>query len=336
LHALAEQRLTDPSPPAITVVVVENETSGPGEEVCRKHINQSTLTIRYAAEPRPGIPTARNRCLEIAATFSNFVVFIDDDELPEIDWLEQLLRTQRLTAADVVAGPSRPLFLAPPPRWLVRSQLYEPRQPPELTRDRKKRAQVSLLRRLLVALFSPLERRSLLPSGTPIASCSTNNVLFNIDVIRSTGLRFEESMADLGYGEDTLFFERIALANCRIVWCNEAVVNHLIPHERMAASWLIRRELQQGFCSTRIEARLGRVRSRRRVRALLVTLPWALANIIVLPIDLCAGRHRYILRLARTANILGRFVAMFDVSLTYNRRGSCRSASTPIYPAVPN
>ena len=67
--------------------------------------------MRYVQEPRRGISYARNTCLDHVARDAEFFAMIDDDEVPELDWLEQLLCAQARAGADVVRGAVVPVFL---------------------------------------------------------------------------------------------------------------------------------------------------------------------------------------------------------------------------------
>ena len=252
LGALAELRWAQLPVPAVTVVVVENELDGPGKEVCDKHISQGKLDIRYAAEPLPGVPVARNRCLDLAADWSDFIAFIDDDELPESDWLEQLLLQQASAKADVVAGPVLATYVVPPPDWLVRGGFHD-LSPPVAPRG-------SFLQKLSSALIPRITDPDHRASGSPVQWFNTGNVLLRSDIVRQMGLRFDESLRQLGYGEDTLFSKQIAKAGYRMVWSNEAVTHHTIPPSRMTAGWPCSKVIARQF-STRS---LGRTRPQAR------------------------------------------------------------------------
>jgi GT2 family glycosyltransferase len=315
LQALADQRWTQFGEPSVTVVVVENEAGGPAKEVCRKHVAAGKLNIRYSAEPKAGIPVARNRCLEIAGDVSDFIALIDDDELPEADWLEQLMLLQGATGADVVAGQVLGSYLIPPPAWLVNSRIHDSRPPIAL--------EGSVLSRLVGALFHPFPVPARIASGTRVKWCDTGNVLFRTAIIRAKGLRFDESMRHLGFGADTVFFRQVTRAGYRIVWSNEAIVHHDVPPERMTATWIIRRGLQQGFCGTLIDARL-RGRPPLRIKLALFGLTWAFVNVAMAPVSLLAGRRHLVWHLSEAARWLGRSVASLGMTVRYNRRTQAR------------
>ena len=79
------------------------------------------MEITYERLAEPGIVSARNRAMRLAlATRPEFLAFIDDDEVPEADWLANLLQRIEETGADFANGPVVPEYGAPPPRWQPR------------------------------------------------------------------------------------------------------------------------------------------------------------------------------------------------------------------------
>ena len=107
----------------LLVVVVDNDparTALPVVESARA----GGLPITHDHEPAPGIPRARNRSVEIALRAgAERLCFIDDDELPEDDWLARLIAHARASGAPIVAGPV--LSTLPPlaPSWLAHSRV---------------------------------------------------------------------------------------------------------------------------------------------------------------------------------------------------------------------
>ena len=54
---------------------------------------QSEMPIVYERISQPGLVSARNRAMSLAlATHPEYLAFIDDDEVPEADWLSNLIR----------------------------------------------------------------------------------------------------------------------------------------------------------------------------------------------------------------------------------------------------
>jgi GT2 family glycosyltransferase len=63
------------------------------------------IDVIYDWEPVPGIPFARNRCLNHALEKgSDFIIFIDDDECVDADWLYCMLSSIDEDDVDVISG----------------------------------------------------------------------------------------------------------------------------------------------------------------------------------------------------------------------------------------
>ena len=78
LHALEKQRA-----PRFDVVVVDNAPATlEARDVCQAR------GVNYLVEPRPGMSRARNAGARASST--EIVAFLDDDAVPEPDWLERL------------------------------------------------------------------------------------------------------------------------------------------------------------------------------------------------------------------------------------------------------
>ena len=210
LGALDAQRFGE-APPEIRIVVVDNDETESAREVVDDARSWLRHRIHYRVEKRVGIPQARNAALA-AALASDWIAFIDDDEVPEPDWLDALLRTQRATGADVVTGPSLPRFVEPPPDWVVESRLFEP------------------LRHA---------------TGAPVPTAYTNNVLARGAALRALDSFFDERFT-LGVGEDAELFARVAAADGRIVWADDAIVYENVPPARATLRWMLARGYRDG------------------------------------------------------------------------------------------
>jgi glycosyltransferase involved in cell wall biosynthesis len=164
--------------PRIEVVVVDNEAAGAAAAVCARLEAGFRWTLRCADEPRRGITYARNRGLELAHPKGDFIAFIDDDEVPDTRWLEELLLARDRHEADIVSGPVAPRFESPPPDWVTRGGFFEARQAPE---------------------------------GQPLGVAFTNNVLLRSAVPREMDRAFDHRFALTG-GEETIPASRTTAA----------------------------------------------------------------------------------------------------------------------------
>lgn len=207
--------------PQVRVVVVDNDADGSARAVCDEARSWLRHPLCYVVEKRLGIPSARNAAVA-AALDSDWIAFVDDDEMPEPGWLDELLRAAALHGADVVTGPVAPRFQEPPPRWIAEGRFFES-QP--------------------------------LPQGAPRETAYTNNVLVRTSRLAALDRLFDERLTP--NGEDTELFSRLALGGARIVWAPRALVYEHVPPERATLGWLLRRSFHCGVAVSRI-ARMRR------------------------------------------------------------------------------
>ncbi len=209
------------SPPELRIVVVDNDVDESARAVCEGARTWLTPPLVYVVEKRRGIPQARNRALSVSLDQADFVALIDDDEVPDRDWLAELLRIQQNRNADAVAGPVRPVFPPATPNWITRSRLFD------------------------VARHT---------TGARIGYAYTHNVLVRCSSMAQMDQLFDERMALIG-GEDSEFFERFAGAGFRIIWADLAMVHEWIQRDRANRRWIFRRSWRVGCSSGWIERR---------------------------------------------------------------------------------
>src|SRR5215218_7475135 len=105
--------------PNLQVIVVDNDPAGLAYEFCEGISSDLNWPLKRSVEPRRGIPYARNKAVACAQEeHVDFIAFIDDDEVPEPSWLDELLYIQELYGADVTAGPVSPHFTRPVASWM--------------------------------------------------------------------------------------------------------------------------------------------------------------------------------------------------------------------------
>src|SRR5438445_6282864 len=106
-----------------TCAIVDNDKSGSALPVIERLQATFPVAVRYTVEPARNFAIARNRALSLLDGM--FLAFIDDDEVPQEDWLLQLWRTLHQYQVDAVLGPVRPYFESTPPAWIVKSRICE-------------------------------------------------------------------------------------------------------------------------------------------------------------------------------------------------------------------
>ncbi|MDQ0689839.1 glycosyltransferase family 2 protein [Arthrobacter sp. W4I7] len=196
----------------LDVVVVDNDAAASALPVVQAFEKSGTITVRYVVEAHQGIPIARNAGLASVPNDSHFICFIDDDEWPSPDWVEQMLLTQQATNADCVLGAVIPVYPPDAPKWVVRSRVFE---------------------------------SWAFPDQAPLTAAATNNVMVSAAFIRRVGIRFDERMRVSG-GSDYLFFRQAVAMGMRIVWSAGAPVYESVPRTRMNIRWVLRRQYRLG------------------------------------------------------------------------------------------
>lgn len=242
--------------PSIRVIVIDNDTDGTAAPVYESFRSGSRWPIEYCLEVRRGIAQARNRAVACAGRDTDFVAFIDDDEIPDPRWMDELLDCQRCYDADIVHGPVLPLLPEGAPHWLTRGRFFNP--PGYAT-------------------------------GQQLQAAATNNILIRSAVFWQGGLNFNERYGLAGM-DDIDFSTRVVRSGRKIVWTNEAIVHEWVPPGRANARWILQRAFRDGNTTTWVErektsrstVRMIRAMkgSRRVVQGLLLSLP-----------SLLVGRH---------------------------------------------
>jgi succinoglycan biosynthesis protein ExoM len=204
---------------AYEIIVVDNCSEKSAEATVRRATVTHQVTIRYVNEPRQNIALARNAGIDHSN--AEFIAMIDDDEQALPDWLDHLVTTVRRYEADVVMGPTTPVFQTDVPAWIRES----------------------------------FDRNRNLPTGTQIDLGPSSNFLMRSATCVNNNNRFHPELGRSG-GSDTDFFMRLVKRLGRkIVWCYEAQVEELIPESRLTDRYLMRRKLRSNqalvWCSVR-------------------------------------------------------------------------------------
>ncbi|MGY3317952.1 succinoglycan biosynthesis protein ExoM [Arthrobacter sp. TE12231] len=206
-----------------TVLVIDNDPAASARPIVEQLAGALPPgLVRYVHEPKPGIAAARNRALREAAS-SALLVFIDDDEVPSEQWLEQLVGLQRSTGAAAVVGPVISEYEHEPEPWIEAGNFFHRRR---------------------------------LATGTRLDVAATNNLLVDLRQVRALRLSFDERFG-LSGGSDTLFTRQLVQRGGAMLWCDEAVVVDRVPSSRLTRSWVLRRALRSGNSAARVSLELA-------------------------------------------------------------------------------
>ena len=221
LDGIARQRFDAIAAPRLAVVIADNEGSEAARAACESFARASSIPVTYVHEPRRGIPFARNAALDRLDDACDFIAIIDDDEVPEPGWLEELVRAQQASGADVVQGRVVPRFPEAAPRWIREGPFFG----------------------WPASLFD--ESPPALADGASLPSAATNNTLVRRAALGDPPLRFDTRFPFLGW-DDALFFRTLRRDGARIVFSDRARVNEIVPPERARLRYLLRVAYRQG------------------------------------------------------------------------------------------
>lgn len=216
-----------------SILVIDNDASGSARESVTAF--ESAL-VAYVIEERPGISAARNRALAESAGY-DLLIYIDDDEEPQLNWLAQLVGCYLTSGAQAVAGKVISDLDGLDDQWILEGGYFE-RRP----------------------------RRT----GQEMSAAATNNLLLDLGHVARYRLKFDDRYG-LSGGGDTHFTRRFVAAGGKIVWCEEAVVVDHVPTTRMTREWVRKRARRMGNSDVVVDldiAPSGATRRYRRVRGL--------------------------------------------------------------------
>lgn len=260
------------------VVIVDNDADGSARAIVEAAAAVAPFEVHYGIETERGISAARNAAVRRGLeNDADAIVFIDDDEWPDADWLAELIATQEATHADVVTGPVLPVFDDPAPRWVLAGGFFD---------------------------------RPRFPHHAPVRYATTSSVLMMRNCFHERPAPFDLDFGMSG-GSDTHLFAELREAGHAMRWCDRAIVFEAIPSSRVDARWLVRREYRRGQTLSRsLRRRDGRpTRLLRRATHGVLQIASGLAGLFV---GLFGGRHRRVLAAQRVALGAGMLTGLID------------------------
>ncbi|MEW7007042.1 glycosyltransferase family 2 protein [Lentilitoribacter sp. EG35] len=169
--------------------------------------------------------------------FKNFryLAVIDDDEVADPRWLEELVNTAESVGADIVGGPQIQQFKAEAHNVWKRHPVFLPHY--------KQTGPVPIL-------------------------YSSGNVLISRHVLEHMPSPHLDPMFNFIGGGDSDFYSRCKREGFTFAWCNSAQVLEDVPSQRATFKWVNARSLRNGSISSIIDTK----RSRNRLKTLAKSL----------------------------------------------------------------
>ena len=265
-----------------SVVVVDNDSSGPARDVVIRMREELGLEIAYEIEPVQTIPAARNHALLLAR--GNYIAIIDDDEFPPPHWLAALYRAIQTFDVNGALGPVRPFYKEKPPSWLVKSKTCE---------------------------------RPVIRTGTLLEwlQTRTGNVLLKEEVFSRGNLRFNITMKT--GGSDHAFFRDAINMGFKFVATEEAPVYEYVPPERFKKSYYMKRALIQG--SNNCKMLLTQFHGFSRIPIVVKSAVGFFVYAITLPISICLGSRFQLKSLESGSYHLSMLLTMLGIETVKKR-----------------
>jgi len=209
------ERLKLPSGLRVETIVVDNDEHGSARSIVESRAG-SLDPIRYCIEPRRNISHARNR--SVAQAQGEWLVFIDDDEVADENWIAGYWELIEREQCDGAMGPVLPRLEEVVTPWLDVETFYS---------------------RPRYATGEPLGEGDLYTSNGLV-----RRRLFD-------GCGFDPAYGLTG-GSDSELFGRMLRSGARFLWCDEARVAEFIPPDRHRLGWIAQRAFRGGLIYTRI------------------------------------------------------------------------------------
>ncbi|MEP1094355.1 MAG: glycosyltransferase family 2 protein [Cyclobacteriaceae bacterium] len=207
-------RLKLPEEVVVKLIICENGSSKEVKELVSEFEKKLPFEITFLQETVIGIVFMRNMILnEAINNGSSFLAFVDDDEQVDPHWLVRLEEARVKFSADVVQGHVEQHFPLVP--------------------------NLDLLQKFFPGSFDK-------NTGDELDVAYTNNVLFDVSLVRNLGLRFNERF-NLTGGSDSFFFSQLKEKGARIVFCKEAIVTETVPESRANIEWVLSRTYRNGY-----------------------------------------------------------------------------------------
>lgn len=192
----------------INIIVIDNDIDRTAENTVKELTGSfnDCSELEYYNYPKKGLSNVRNELFKRAIRANpDYIICIDDDEYPSVDWLNELLLTITATKSDIVLGPVIPEFengVSPYiSYWFKYKKLMDCQK---------------------VNFFW------------------TGNFIICTDFLLRNNLKFDERFNSTG-SEDSYFGVTALKSGASICWSKGAVVYETIPLKRARLKWLIKR-----------------------------------------------------------------------------------------------
>jgi succinoglycan biosynthesis protein ExoM len=261
---------------AVEVLVMDNDSTPTACNLVARTAERFPFRLSYAHVGEPGLSSVRNFALNRARQF-DFLAMIDDDEIPQPQWLLELFNVQAATAADAVIGPVPRVLPDATPDWLRRAHFFD----------------------------SPVY-----PDRALVRDGYSGNCLLRIKSIDRLGIAFNSKLNFAG-GEDLLFFRELVRRGGALAFASHAVAEETVGAERATAAYVLKLHFRRGNTLSLCDLYFGKNRATVVARALKAAVLIARGCITLLPYTLFRGPAGSLTSLCDVARGFGAFGGIF-------------------------
>ena len=200
------------------ILVIDNNSNDATQDVLQQLAALPGATLHWVCETRQGIVHARNRAIAETAT-SEYLVFIDDDELPQPDFINAALDALSREGAECVGGRITVDFTTHPrPHWLEDDVLG-----------------------FLGALDYGSQPFWIETAAAPLWS---GNIAYRRALFDRLGVRFDarynRAGEGLGGGEDAAMFRTLLAVGARMRYRPDMAITHRVDVTKLRRHYFVR------------------------------------------------------------------------------------------------
>jgi succinoglycan biosynthesis protein ExoM len=203
----------------IEIVVIDNCFDGSARSIAAELSRTSPVDLRYVHEPRKGVATVRNSALRAAR--GKYVIFLDDDQLPQPGWLRAYIGAAK-NGAKAAFGPLDPHY------------------------EKAPTVHVDAVRKMFSRKFSVEDGGDI---GSLYPYLGTGNSLFEKHYCFPESDPFDACFDSFG-GEDVWMLAGLHARGIPFTWAAGAYVLEFVPASRMSHEYLCNRRYHSGQIRT--------------------------------------------------------------------------------------
>jgi len=215
-------KLTPPSSPWEILLVDNASTDDTPALLADTAWRPHGVSVRIVHEKRLGLSNARNRAIKEA--LGKYLLFVDDDETPDPQWLAAYEHDMLAYTPDALGGRIDVLF--------------EHGERPSWLQDE------------LLGFLGHLDHGEGCWLDDPDTPFYGGNFAVRLDIFPEVG-KFDADLGRKGQintgGEDTEFYRRLIARNYRVRWVPDAIINHRIRADKLWRSYFLDLHYRQGM-----------------------------------------------------------------------------------------